>query len=860
MSVSHYSLAVALLSFCSFSAAGQERSLTIIVEDTTEAALSSSAVRLRCSGQRELRQLVDSGGSVTFSVPVSATCTAIASAPGFTEVTHLVPSSETWVELRLAVSATAQVTVSAGSEQLQANTTTAQATLNEQQIAAVPFFNRATGFTDLITRTTPGVAADSNGFAHPLGEHADTSISLDGQPMTDQQAKVFSNQLDTSIIQSLTATTGAPPAEFGDKTSLVITVNTRSGLGQKLSGTLSSEYGSFGTWGSSLALAAGGKRWGNFLAVHADGSGRFLDSPEFRPIHDHGNSQGAFDRIDWQPDGKNFVHLNLGAGRSWFQTPNSYDTAATGQDQRSQIRNTNIALGWNHVFTPSLLTAFTPFYRHDEAQYFPSANPLADATATLAQNRTLTNTGFRLESVYAKGPHTAKIGGTYWHTLLHERFSVGLTDPLYNAVCTNNSGLPVAASGISDPNSCVAAGYSPNPGFLPSLLPYDLTRGGTLYRFDQTAGIQEAAFYIQDDIKWKRWLISPGLRYDIYNGLSRGRQVEPRFGLGYRIPSNHFPATLLRASYARLYETPYNENLIFANESSIDTTSKNPFAIYRSEPVRPGTRNQFNIGFEQSFGRHLSVDADYYWKFTHTAFDFDTLFNTPITFSVAWRKSKIDGLALRVSMNDLHGISAYSVMGHVRSRFFTPEVGGLIFNSVPSSPVFRIDHGEEFEQTTNVRYQLPARLLGNHQPWINGVWRYNSGLALPGTVPTYLDALKITANEQSQMGLFCGSDFATPTHAIRECSPSAFGATRIRIPAYGTEDDDRNPVRVTPRTLFDLSAGDDDLFRVEGLAVGMRVSVINVANKVALYNFLSTFSGTHFVPPRTVQASLSIKF
>lgn len=110
------------------------------------------------------------------------------------------------------------------------------------------------------------------------------------------------------------------------------------------------------------------------------------------------------------------------------------------------------------------------------------------------------------------------------------------------------------------------------------------------------------------------------------------------------------------------------------------------------------------------------------------------------------------------------------------------------------------------------------------------------------------------------MGLFCGSDFATPTHAIRECSPSAFGATRIRIPAYGTEDDDRNPVRVTPRTLFDLSAGDDDLFRVEGLAVGMRVSVINVANKVALYNFLSTFSGTHFVPPRTVQASLSIKF
>jgi len=60
---------------------------------------------------------------------------------------------------------------------------------------------------------------------------------------------------------------------------------------------------------------------------------------------------------------------------------------------------------------------------------------------------------------------------------------------------------------------------------------------------------------------------------------------------------------------------------------------------------------------------------------------------------VAWRKSKIDGLALRASLNDFHGLSIFSVMGHVRSRFFTPEVGGLIFNSVPSSPVFRIDHG-----------------------------------------------------------------------------------------------------------------------------------------------------------------------
>jgi hypothetical protein len=110
------------------------------------------------------------------------------------------------------------------------------------------------------------------------------------------------------------------------------------------------------------------------------------------------------------------------------------------------------------------------------------------------------------------------------------------------------------------------------------------------------------------------------------------------------------------------------------------------------------------------------------------------------------------------------------------------------------------------------------------------------------------------------MGLRCGQDFATPNHAIRSCSEADFGATHIRIPALGTQNDDRNPVRVTPRTLFDLSAGEDRLLKVERFTIGVHFSVINVTNRVALYNFLSTFSGTHFIPPRSYQAGLQVTF
>jgi hypothetical protein len=40
----------------------------------------------------------------------------------------------------------------------------------------------------------------------------------------------------------------------------------------------------------------------------------------------------------------------------------------------------------------------------------------------------------------------------------------------------------------------------------------------------------------------------------------------------------------------------------------------------------------------------------------------------------------------------------------------------------------------------------------------------------------------------------------------------------------------------------------------------LRLSVLNLTNQVALYNFLSTFSGTHFVAPRTYTIGMGFNF
>ena len=46
----------------------------------------------------------------------------------------------------------------------------------------------------------------------------------------------------------------------------------------------------------------------------------------------------------------------------------------------------------------------------------------------------------------------------------------------------------------------------------------------------------------------------------------------------------------------------------------------------------------------------------------------------------------------------------------------------------------------------------------------------------------------------------------------------------------------------------------------EGGRVTLRFALVNMTNKVALYNFLSTFSGTHFVAPRSVEIALGYTF
>ena len=942
--------------------AGTSGAINGTVTDPASAGIPGATVTIRnpVSGY-VATATTDSNGAFSFSnVPFNPYHMTV-EAKGFSafvqdvSVSSLVPVT-VLAKLELAgVSTTVTVT---GGEDLIENTPTTHTDISRQLFQKVPLESQSSSLSSLVTLASPGVAADSNGLFHGLGDHAENSFSLDGEPITDQQSKVFSNQIPVQAVQSMEVIEGAPPAQYGDKTSLVIDVTTRSGQGETTPhGSITASYGSFGSTNGGFDFGYGGQKWGEFIAANGLNTGRFLDPPEYSVMHDKGNEENVFNRVDYQFDPQDTAHVDFQYSRSWFQTPNSFDsqfaspwwgvvvnngglapTAAEGcvgqycgqpvgpADQRSQIGTFDITPTWDHIINNDTILTLQGWARRDAYNYYPSSNPFADLGTfnlqreSVGQVRTLLNGGARASVSWVRGIHNVKAGIEYEQTLLNENDSLGIVDPTLNAPCIATNANPLTepftayapVQGFTDPSQCAGAGLQPNidanpnapgssinpnplgasiyPLYDPDLSPYDLTRGGTPYDFYGHTDVKELAMYVEDSIRWKNFNFNLGIRGDLYNGLTAAQEAEPRLGVAYNIKQSN---TVLRFSYARTMETPFNENLVLSS-LGCENPVLNPLLLCSSTsltPLSPGTRDEYHVGLQQAFGRYLVFDGEYIWKYTTRSYDFSVLGNTPITFPIEWAKSKIPGFTARLNLTDYHGVTAYVVMSSVAARFFEPQVGGA--GATPSAPsgVFRIDHDEQYNETTHMQYQPWSR-----GPWLGFNWRYDSGL-VAGTVPCYgvmanndcpqttmaggqtavyladPSLIPFSPDQEFEAGLTCNGMHATPPSATNHfgvplsyggvvgvCPTSVFTSGLVKVPAPNTEDDDKDPPRIQPRNLFDLAIGDDNLFHGDRYRWSAQLTVINIANNYALYNFLSTFSGTHYVTPRAITGEVGFHF
>ena len=247
---------------------GASSSVGGTVTDPSGAVVSGATVEIRNPVSNFVRTVTtDASGNFSISnVPpnhyhVSVTLSGFAPYAQDMDVRSSIPVTST-ISLQIT-SHTESLDVHDDAGDLVENDSTFHTDIDRGLFEKIPLESSSSQLSSLVTLASPGVAADSNGLFHGLGDHAQNSFSVDGQPVTDQQSKVFSNQLPVDAVQSMQVIAGAPPAEYGDKTSLVVEVTTRSGLGAITPhGDFTASYGTFSSSNVDADFSYGARHGG----------------------------------------------------------------------------------------------------------------------------------------------------------------------------------------------------------------------------------------------------------------------------------------------------------------------------------------------------------------------------------------------------------------------------------------------------------------------------------------------------------------------------------------------------------------------------------------------------------------------
>ena len=178
----------------------QSNSGTILgtVQDSTGAVIPGATVTILNPVTRYTRTATtDSAGRYEFkNLPFNSYHLSVVStgfSPFATDVSIRSSVAAPVTNTLQIVASSESVTVTA-SDNL-ADDTGLRTSIDHGDFDKLPMESESSGLSSLVTATTPGIAADSNGQLHGLGDHASNTFSVDGQQISDQQSKVFSNQL-----------------------------------------------------------------------------------------------------------------------------------------------------------------------------------------------------------------------------------------------------------------------------------------------------------------------------------------------------------------------------------------------------------------------------------------------------------------------------------------------------------------------------------------------------------------------------------------------------------------------------------------------------------------------------------------
>ena len=620
-----------------------------------------------------------------------------------------------------------------------------------------------------LVNSQPGWLLESNGVLHPRGSEYQTQYVVDGIPLTDNRSPSFAPEIEADDAESVTVLTANFPAEYGRKLGGVVEISTARDSRQGLHGRVVASGGSFGTADGYLMVQQG---WGkNTLGVSAEGAltDRYLDPPVIDNFTNHattGSFAAHYERDLTERDRLGFIVRHE---QTVFQVPNEFLQQAAGQRQDRSSDETIGILSYQHVFSSNVLGDFRLMSRDDSSGL--SSN--FQSTPIIAgQQRSFREVYVKGNISIHRGIHEIKAGADMDYGSIHEQFNYAITD------------------------------FSQ---FDPDTRPTFNFTGHGLDR--------EQALYVQDLMRLGRFTMSAGLRWDHYHLVVDRNALSPRLGIAWYWPRADL---VFHASYDRIFQTPASENILLASSAAVVALDPEVLRL----PVEPSHGDFYEAGFTKGFFGKMKLDVNYFDRTFDNYADDDVLFDTGVSFPIAFRHGSIYGTEAKLDLPNWRRLSGQISYSNMVGFGYTPVTGGLFLgddasNALANTGRFPVSQDQRNTVSARFRYQVVPRA------WVALGGSYGSGL------PTEFD-----------------------------------GTIQDAVQQFGQQIVDRvnfDRGRVKPSLSLGVSVG-TELVRKEHLLMRLQADVQNFNNRLNVINFAGLFSGTGIAPPRSYDVRLGIEF
>jgi TonB-dependent Receptor Plug Domain len=622
-----------------------------------------------------------------------------------------------------------------------------------------------------LVNSQPGWLYEGNAVLHPRGSEYQTQFVVDGIPLTDNRSPSFGPEIEADDLESMNIYTAGIPAEYGRKMGGVVEVNTLQDSQAGFHGQVVLSGGSFDSAG---AFGKGQYSWGkNTLGGSASGSrtDHYLNPVVPQNLSNTG-TVGDFS-LDYARDLRpsDRVRFIVRHELARYDIPNEMVQQTAGQRQNKDNFETMGSISYEHTFSSSALGDLRGMVRDNANDFY--SNPESTPIIVFQHNR-FREGYFKASATTDHGRNEWKAGVESDNIFPNEMLNYNITDPTQ-----------------FDPGSPLTFAFQANRQDL------------------------EQSVFVQDMIRLHNWTINAGLRWDHYQLLVNRQALQPRVAV-----SHYFQKAdaVLHFSYDRVFQTPSFENILLSSSPQVASIDPSGFL---NLPVQPSQGDYYEAGLSKVMFGHLKLGSNYFRRFVDNYADDSQIFNTTISFPIAFRKAIVYGAEGKIELPDWHRFSGFGSYSYIVGNAWFPVTGGLFFGSNASQAASQLTgHTPDSQDQRNtvrgrVRYQATPRI------WIAFGAQYDSGLPF---------------------------DFdGDPATVLAQYGPQVL--SRINF-ARG---------RIYPTFEANASAG-ADIYKSDRLKTRLQVDGQNLNNILDVLDFGGLFSGNAIGPSRSFSLRLTNTF